>query len=81
MANMPRVGFTLFVERGGQKLTLCRGLADQAAAVAVAVAMAADRPTGLGGMVIRCESSREQWKATDLVDVPKTEEPPRSPAT
>jgi hypothetical protein len=69
MANLPRFGFTLFVQRGGQKLTLCRALPDRHTAVAVACAMALDRPTGLAGMVIRCEASREQWTATELAEV------------
>ncbi len=66
MSNMPRIGFTVFVERGAQKVTLRRGLADRDAAMAVAIAMAADRPAGLGGMVIRCETTRQQWRAGDL---------------
>jgi hypothetical protein len=68
MANLPRDGFTIFVERGRQKLTLCRALPDCHAAVAMARAIATDRPGGLKGMIIRCEATREQWAVAELIE-------------
>jgi hypothetical protein len=81
MANLPRDGFTIFVERGRQKLTLCRALPDRQAAVGMACAIARDRPAGLKGMIIRCEATREHWAASELVeeidDCATKREPPR----
>jgi hypothetical protein len=66
--NLPKVGFSLFIEQGALRLNLCDGLDDLEEATNAARAFAAVRFVDLGGIVIRCDATGQQWIAADLIE-------------
>jgi hypothetical protein len=67
MWNLPKPSFSLFIQRGPFRLSLCDGLSRIEDATDAALEFAEIRFVGLKGMVICCESTGQQWLAEDLI--------------